>query len=101
MSAALWLVIASICDCNRVAITVIENPSDLEPEDDGAVYANGPDWRALVPYAARALSTESGRPISGMCTVVYPRDSAQREAITTEAVNLVYATADAVAGGMR
>lgn len=101
MTDTVWLVIASICDCDRVAITAIENPADTEPEDDGAIYTTGPDWRPLVPYAARALNEASGRPISGMCTVVYPRESAQREALTTEAVNLVYATADAVAGSVR
>lgn len=98
---ATWLVIASICDCNKVAIAVIEDPADIEPEDDNSVYVTGPDWRSLVPYAARALNEASGRPVSGMCTVGYPRDTQQRQAFTGEVVELVYATADALAASTR
>lgn len=95
---AKWLVIASICDCDRVAITVMEHwKPGTEAADPGEMTATGPDWRTLVPYLARDLHRASGLPISGMCTVVYVRDPEQHWPLRNEVTDLVYATADAEA----
>lgn len=90
-----WLVIAAICDCNRVAITVMDDydPANTEAGDDEAT-ATGPNWQALVPVVAHALMERTGLTLSGMCTVGSTKDPEARAALTTEAVNLVYALAD-------
>lgn len=91
-----WLVIAAVCDCPRVAVTVMDNwTPGTEAPGPGEMTATGPDWRPLVPYLARALARETGLPISGMCTVVITRDREQHAQIANEVTALVYATADA------
>jgi hypothetical protein len=93
-----WLVIAAICDCGHVAITVMNNhdPDNTEPSSDEEITATGPDWRPLVPKVANALHDRTGCRISGMCsTVLVRRDHAdQKPALLTELTNLVYATAE-------
>lgn len=93
-----WLVIAAICDCNKVAITVMNNhdPANTEADDNEAT-ATGPDWRTLVPAVASALQERTGLALSGMCTVASTRNPDARATVTTEATNLVYALADAPA----
>lgn len=90
-----WLVIAAICDCNKVAITVMNNhdPANTEAGED-EVTATGPNWQALVPVVAHDLMNRTGLTLSGMCTVGSTKDPDARAALTTEAVNLVYALAD-------
>jgi hypothetical protein len=91
-----WLVIAAICDCDRVAITVMDHwAAGTEAPDQCEMTAVGPDWRPLVPYLARDLHHASGCPISGMCTTVYVRDPEHQTALRDEVVRLVYATAEA------
>lgn len=90
-----WLVIAAICDCNKVAITVMDDydPATTEAGENEAT-ATGPNWRDLVPVVARDLMERTGLTLSGMCTVGSTEDPDARAALTTEAVNLVYALAD-------
>jgi len=90
-----WLVIASICDCDRVAVTVMDRwAPGTEAPDPGERTAVGADWRPLVEQLARDLQRETGLPISGQCTVVHAQDPDQRQALASEATELVYAIAE-------
>src|SRR5690606_30709344 len=56
-----WLVIAAVCDCPGVAVTVMDNwQPGTEAPGPGEMTATGPDWRTLVPYLARDLARETG-----------------------------------------
>lgn len=70
-----WLVSACLCDCDKVALTILEG-CKLDPEatltadDDNEVVATGDDWRDLYRPVALEMATRTGRPISGCCTTV-------------------------------
>ena len=90
-----WLVIAAVCDCPRVAVTVMDHwTPGSEGADPGELTATGPDWRPLVRDLAARLHRETGLPISGMCTNVFVRDNAQHWPLRNEVTELVYAVAE-------
>lgn len=73
------LVLASICGCDHVAISVFEpgvaDPTYNEPHSDLEVVLTGPDWRPLVVQAATELHQRyPDCRISPMCTSTYAAD---------------------------
>ena len=96
-----WLVMASVCDCNKVAVTVMDAPSDPETWQagwDGAdpmseVVRVGEDWRPLAREAATEMAQRTSLMISACCTAVYV-DEPQRPAIENEVVSILYALID-------
>jgi hypothetical protein len=96
-----WLVMASICDCNKVAVTVMNAPSDPETWKagwDGAdpmseVVKVGEDWRPLVREAAMEMAQRTSLMIGACCTAVYV-DDPQRLAMENEVVPILYALID-------
>jgi hypothetical protein len=97
--AKTWLVIAALCDCGHVAVTVMDDwtPGSDQAEHDHEVVVTGPDWRPLARYAAREVHRRTGLRISGMCTAVYCRDAQEQQALRSEATSFVYGLADACA----
>jgi len=90
-----WLVIAAVCDCPHVAVSVMDHwTPGSEGADPGELTATGPDWRPLVRDLAVRLHRDTGLPISGMCTFVYVRDREQQAALCNDVTELVYALAD-------
>lgn len=90
-----WLAIAAVCDCPRVAITVMDNwTPGTEAADPGELTATGPDWRPLVQDLAVRLHRDTALPISGMCTVAITRDRALQAALSKDVTEFVYAVAD-------
>lgn len=90
-----WLVIAAICDCARVAITLMDRwqpGTERAGEDETTAIAVGDDWRYVVPSMAREHSRDTGLPISGQCTVTIADDPGGE--ISRQATALVYAVAD-------
>lgn len=90
-----WLVIASICDCDRVAVTLMDRwqpGTECAGEDETTTIAVGDDWRYVVPSMAREHSRDTGLPISGQCTVTIADDPGGE--ISRQATALVYAAAD-------
>ena len=71
-----WLVIAGLCDCNHVALSIahpecFDADESIEPVHDNEVVAYGARWQALVAPLAITMAERSGLPISAMCTSVY------------------------------
>ena len=95
-----WLVIAGLCDCNHVAMSIIHpdcfDPHASEPEGEYEAVARGADWAPLVAPLAVTVAERSGLPISAMCTAVYlPRaddmnPTEQEHAAQQQIVNDVY-----------
>lgn len=78
-TGAQWIVIASICDCGHVALTIasadtLDPNASADAEHDEEVVVCGDDWRQLAITAAMTLHTATGHPISAMCTVVDTKD---------------------------
>jgi hypothetical protein len=77
-----WLVLATICSCNKVAVTIMDRAhvSDIDeawaPGFDGAdpdsqVVMSGPDWRPLIVEAAKQMRERSSLPISPGCSETF------------------------------
>lgn len=103
-----WLVLASICDCNKVAASIFDraNVSDdawsagfdgVDPMSE--VIRSGPDWRQMLVETTMEMAERTGLTISDCCTAVYVgdlsnRNDPQRQAIEEEAAAILYALAD-------
>lgn len=90
-----WLILASICDCNHVAITVMEAgtypPDSIEPDGDLEVTRRGVDWHPLVIEAAQELHQRyPDCRISPMCTSAYGT-GADSWPLTEAVTNTMYA----------
>ncbi|TGB13300.1 hypothetical protein [Streptomyces sp. MZ04] len=95
-----WLVLASVCSCDGVAVTVMgrwESGTE-EPGGEDEVTAVGPDWKPLAALVARELHDYTGLPVFARCTVAYARCREGDAALTTEAVEFMYALADEIGG---
>lgn len=95
-----WFVIASICDCNHVATTVMDRSlvaDDTPSASPDEITATGDDWRTLVTETATTLARRTGRRISGTCTAVYIRDDTERQAMQNELITHVHRLADYLA----
>lgn len=89
---AQWLVVAALCDCNRVAITVMDRwTPGTEAPDPGERTAVGADWRPLAQRLALDLRQATGRPISAPCSTVIARDTDRRLQLAGELTELLYA----------
>lgn len=82
-TAADWMVVAGICDCNHVAISVLDGSrydhNNIEP-DANEVIRIGSEWRPLVVEAATLLHQQ--RPecrVSPRCTATYAARGSGRE----------------------
>ncbi|MGW0805965.1 hypothetical protein [Nonomuraea sp. NPDC002799] len=93
-----WLVIASVCDCPHVAITIMHtsacDPNGSAEADGDEIVLTGPGWRDLIEPAARALAARTGLRISAMCTTVMVKADQDKTAISNEATDLIYAMAE-------
>jgi hypothetical protein len=72
-----YLVVASICDCGGVALSVLDgcyDPGNLTP-DENEVLLRGTDWRPLVVRAARELQESTGVNVLARCSVAYASSS--------------------------
>jgi hypothetical protein len=96
-----WLVVATVCDCNNVAVTIMDGSrlpddyswADASPEEIGL---SGLDWRPLAIEAAGAMARRTGLLISPCCTVVAAGDDEPRQrAIENEASEILYPLQDA------
>lgn len=92
-----WLVLASICDCNHVAITVME-PGAYDHNNTapgaGEVTLTGTDWRPLVVEAAQELHQQHPDcRISPMCTTAYATNS-DNWPLTEAVTNALYDALD-------
>lgn len=90
-----WLVIAAVCECDKVAVTVMDaaacdQNASAEADGEHEIVATGTDWLPLVEQTAKAMAERSGVPISGQCTVVVARDQKQQQAIDDTATALLY-----------
>lgn len=95
-NTARYLVLAAICDCEGVAISVLDDcydPHHLEPEENEVLYV-GPDWQPLVTRAAAELHARTGLPVLARCTVVVSQRQAQ---LTDEVTDALYAAYGAAA----
>jgi hypothetical protein len=103
-----WLVVAAVCDCRKVAVTIMEAPSDpathvagwdgVDPADE--VVKAGDDWRVLVTEVATEMAERTGLPIGTCCTAVLVGDfsdvkDAQRRAIEDEVYPILAGLQDA------
>jgi hypothetical protein len=87
MSAELWLVIATVCDCDHTTVTLMDStyiqPGDeLNPETDTEIVRVSNDWRMAATQAATQLAERTGTRISGQCCVVHLHGLDQRTAHT-------------------
>jgi hypothetical protein len=95
---ARYLVVAALCDCGGVAVSVLDgcyDPSNLTPDPDEVLLV-GPDWRPLVTRAAGELQKSTGAKVLARCTVaMVPSrlpDHREREfELTTAVTDLLYA----------
>ena len=98
-----WLVLAMICDCDLVALTIMNRAHVADTDEawspgiDGAhpgseVVMSGPDWRPLIVEAAKEMRDRSGRPISTLCTTASVGDAVQCRALEEEASEILYST---------
>ena len=71
--AARYLVLAVVCDCGGVAVSVLDGcyeRDNLEPGEDEVLYV-GPDWEPLVARAVQELHMQTGLPVLARCTAIY------------------------------
>lgn len=94
-----WLVIASVCDCHKVALPLMSTDSldpnaSLEAEGDHEAVALCDDWPATAERLAIEMHTRTGLRVSGACTVVCAKRNKER--LRNELVDLAYRIADSL-----
>lgn len=94
-----WLVIASVCDCNKVALTLMSTDSfdpnaSAEAAHDDEVVALCDDWPATAERLALEMHIRTGLRVSGPCSVVYAKHDQER--LGGELLDLAYRVADSL-----